>query len=181
MASFFIYWQPANNGTSIQQIVQYKEAVDSSYTDYDTIASQVDSILATGFNDDVLYDFRVANECSEGGTLYTPAQRAIKISCPELTISASSNLISYSFNSIGDYITTYYVELFKNGVLNTYNSHSPTFVDPLTGSFSIESGNIYNIKIKAVAQGGAIQECPLSADIIATCIPITNISATVTP
>lgn len=181
MASFFIYWQPSNNDTSIQQKVQYKTDVASTYTDFATVAPQVDSILVTGLSDDVLYNFRVANECSIGGILYTPVQKAIKITCPTLTLSASSNLISYTFTSIGSYISTYYVELYKNGVLNTYNQHNSPFTNPLSGSFSITSGNIYNLKIKAVASNGTIQECQMTSDIVALCTPIVDIVGIMTP
>jgi hypothetical protein len=145
-------WAPAGGVTSQSQDIQYKQASSSTWITYANVAANVSSASITGLTDDIIYDFRVVNNCQYAGpTPATPTQN-IKITCPAVTIFPGYDKVDYSFIHLGADITRYVVDLLNasDSVLltNTFDS----FPTPVASSFTgLTPSTNYKLRITVYA------------------------------
>jgi len=181
MANFFLYWNPANNKNSTTQLVQYKLSTSSTWITAATVGKAIDSYYLSGLTDNVFYDFRICNNCTAGGPLFSPPKSGISLTCPTLTVSSNGAQINYSFPTVsGTSVNKYIVELYKNDILNTFNTYNSPFAPTITDNFSgvdYSNNNTYKVRVLPYA-GTTYKECPLSDSILVTCVNINDFDGT---
>jgi hypothetical protein len=160
--------------------IQRKLTTASTYnTADDIVVTNLSSICTTGtcnylyagVPDNVSYDFRIATDCAEGSTNFSPSVTKINVLCPSVTVTATSNTISYSFSAVtGTSVTGYLVELLLNGTVkeskplaNATGTISGTFSGNSTPNDGIDDYSIlattsYVVRI-TVKSSGADKVC----------------------
>src|ERR1035437_930908 len=115
MASAILVWTPVNDVNSTDQIVQYKLNTAGTYTTFSTVAKNVGTETVTGLSSNVLYSFRIQNECPVGGTGISNLDEAIVLVCPTpITLTPTYNTIFFSFASVAGTISSYVVQLLNS-------------------------------------------------------------------
>lgn len=185
MATSSITWTPVGGSNSTGQTVQYKLASDSSWVAHSSVGPNVSAATITGLTDNLIYDFRVVNICSVGGTLPSPLDQAINITCPTINLTPTYNSLAYSYTHLGGSINSYLVELLNAGntVVSSQTVSSPSSI--VSGNFTgLASSSIYRTRITAYAIGSSetFNKVCLSSDATTsappTCSAPTSVSAT---
>src|SRR3982751_5140877 len=135
MAQAILNWSPGGGTNSTGQTIQYKLSTTSTWTDFQTVAPTVSTATITGLQDNVIYDFRVVDNCSDGGPTPSPPFQGVTITCPTVTYTDAPTTITYSFAHLGGDITRYIVQLLNasNAILDTRTHNVPS--GTLSGTF----------------------------------------------
>ncbi len=143
-------WTPGVGSTS--QTVQYKLASTSTYTTFSTLTGIATTETVTGLSDNLIYDFRISTACNGGTSTFSPVVQKINIICPTVTITPSSDSLSYSFPEIGGSVGSYSVKLFNSAGTSELASQTPTGTTTLTGTFSsLTASTTYKIRVVPTA------------------------------
>lgn len=176
-----ITWVPGGGGGT--QAVDYKLNSASGYTTYSSVGPAITSASIPGLTPNVLYTFRITNNCGSG-TAAAVAKQAIEIDCVAITPVTTDNSIVASFTPLGGDITQYVVTLYDSTGVTTIQSQ--TFTGPfdtqvnatflgLTASTSYLIGVTPSVGsasnttcTKATAATTAIPGCPLPTNLTVT-------------
>lgn len=184
MASATITWVPAG-GVSTSQDIQYKASTSGIWITYASVGPTISTATIPGLIDNVIYDFRIVDDCSYGGPSPSGEDHKIKITCPIVTITPTYNTVGYSFVHLGGSISKYVVELLNSvGATLATNTHtSPT--GTITGTFtSLIPTTSYKIRVTVYAGPSFTFNNVCSAQNFTTgappvCNPPTGVSATI--
>lgn len=165
MASQTINWIPINDSTSDDQTVQYRIAPSGVWTTFSVVAKDVGTETITGLANNTIYEFRVVNNCSEGGPIPSAVVRAVSISCPVLDVTATSNSITVTFTPLGSSVNGYIIQLRNDAggtILQTFTALSP-FGSSVTHTFntSITADTDYTVKVIPTADEFLKTDCTL--------------------
>lgn len=176
-----IAWTPGGGGGT--QVLQYKLASASTWTQYGVYQATTSSALIPGLTPNVLYNFKITNNCSGGAASATQASGA-EVDCITLSNISTDTSIASSFSSPGGDIDTIVVNLYDS--TGTTKLQSQTFLAPFasqvtatfTGltastSYSVVAvpslGSISNTTCsKTVVSTTAIPGCPLPTNLTVT-------------
>jgi hypothetical protein len=184
MATATINWTPVNDVFSVNQSVYYKAFDDADWTLFNTVAPSANTATITGLTDNVIYQFRVRNNCIGGGNTFGNTDEAINITCPTpLTVDPAELTADFSFPHLGGDISSYLVELLSaaDAVLDDETITSPG--SSVTGTFTgLNPSTDYKIRVTPKAtgsQGDYISVCgSISFQTEAViCNPPTGVSA----
>lgn len=160
---------PAGPPTTLS--IQHK--LSSEPTNWTTYVTEPYSIFCTGnscqytYPDNVLdpnksYDFRIVTNCTQGSASYSNIVTKINITCPVVSLVASSSTVDYSFaGSVGTSVTGYVIGIylatdtgFSNplaGGVVTVNSPVPATV---SGSFTgLTASTNYKVRVTVKSSG----------------------------
>ena len=180
MANYNISWTPATNGSTISQNVEYKKSVDSTWTVSTNVSAVTNIAVINSLLDNVVYDFRVSSLCDFGGPSPSSPFSLIKFICPTVTLSKTTNQVSYSFTHPGGSISSVTVDLLSSSSV-VLQTQTPAAGTPVTGVFNgLTPGTAYKVRVKLIA-GSFNQTC--SAQDITTdnlvCEAPTGLTATI--
>jgi hypothetical protein len=178
-------WTPAGGSNSASQDVQYRVRGAGSWTTFQTVSASTATLPITGLTDNVIYEFRVVNNCTVGGPTPSNEDEDIKFTCPVLTVTDTYNSVSVSFTHLGGAVNAYDIQLLNtagNTVLSTFAVSSPsgTVSHTFTG---LTASTSYNVRVIPKATGDTAYsktDCALSAvttDGTPTCDAPTSVSA----
>lgn len=181
MASFDLSWAPAGGTNSSGQQVQYKAASSGTWLVAATLGASASTYTVTGLDDNVIYDFRIANLCAYGGPTLGTSFQIIDIVCPTVSRTPTHNTVAFSFSHpTGTDLTEYRVDL-MNGAGTTVLAFknivpiSSLVSDSFTG---LTASTSYNLRVTAKA-GSYSKVCPLSA-FSTTALPVCNMPTALT-
>lgn len=174
-------WTPGGGGGT--QVVEYKLANATSYTTYSTVQPTATSATIPGLSPNVIYIFRITNNCASGMSVANTKQ-GIEITCPTITSIVTDTSIVASFVPLGGDIDSYMVNLYDS--TGTTILQSQTFTGPFdvqvsatfTGliastSYLVEvnpaAGSVSRINCTRItATTTATPGCPLPTNLIVT-------------
>ena len=140
-------WTAATGVTS--QLVQYKLATESSWTDYGYVALGATSATISDLLDNYIYDFRVLTSC-DSGTLTASGQTSqINIVCPTITTSVTGTTINYSFSALNGSVTGYVVKLYNSAGTSVLFTSTPSLSNTtIAGTFSsLTNSTTYKLEL----------------------------------
>lgn len=184
MATATINWTPVGGAYSINQTVYYKAIDDADWTLHSTVGPTINTATVSGLSDNVIYQFRVRNNCIGGTNSFSNTAEVINIICPTpVNINQGETATAFNFTHLGGDITSYLVELLSaaDAVLNsqTFNSPGANVAGTFTG---LTPSTDYKIRVTPKATGALgdhISVCGSVSfrtnDIV--CDPPTNVSA----
>lgn len=176
-----ITWTPGGGGGT--QAIDYKLNSASTYTTYSTVPSTNASVSIPGLTHNVLYTFRITNNCS-GGTAAATSGQGIDIDCVTVTTVTTNSSIAASFAPLGGDISQYVVTLYDSTGVTTIQSQ--TFTGPFDTSVnatftSLTASTSYLIGVvpsvgsfanasctKTTSATTAIPGCPLPTNLTVT-------------
>ena len=143
-----ISWTATNEVTS--QLVQYKLATTSSWTDYGYVAIGANSATIADLLDNYIYDFRVLTSCDSGTVTASAQTSRINIVCPNITTSVTGTTVNYSFNALNGSVTGYVVKLYNSTGTTLIGSPSTPALSNTTiaGTFSsLTNSTTYKLEL----------------------------------
>jgi len=169
---FLIQFQSATNPPPYNSyLVKRKLTADEdtpSLSNYDTIGTPVWNastnrweIVDTTGADNTLYTYMAMSLCADDKK---PAIffNFTNITCPkEVTLTKTSDTISYSFDGVGGAVDKYEVVLFQSSPapVSQFNTIIPAFSNPISGNFTGLNAGTYYVKVK-VYIGSIVKVCP---------------------
>lgn len=186
MARATLNWTAGGGGNSTGQRVDYKQNSSATWLQFGGLLSpSANTVTVTGLLDNVIYDFRIVNLCSDGGPTNSPVDTKVLITCPSVTYTDLPTSIAYQFSHLGGDVTKYVVELLNaagTAVLDTKTHLAPsgTIASTFTG---LTPSTNYGVRITVYA-GTSFQfakTCPVSNRTTAApnpCNAPTNVVAT---
>lgn len=166
MAYVTLNWTPAGGANSTGQTVQYKLPSSGTWITHSTVSASASTANISGLTDNTIYDFRILNNCNDGGPTGGSAVQGIWITCPTVTYTEGSITIGYSFAHLGSDITKYVLDLLDatgTTVLDTKTHTSPS--GTITGTFTgLTPSTNYGVRVTVYA-GSTFswnKTCPVS-------------------
>lgn len=156
MASALLTWTAPGGSNSVSQDVQYKLASSSTWTTFENVGPTIATSTVTGLSNNLLYNFRINNVCSVGGTSSSTPTEQINLTCPSATVTNTYNSVSFSFSHLGGSISSYVVELMDStgtSVIGTKNITSPSGTVADTFSTGVSASTTYQVRITVNAAG----------------------------
>lgn len=155
MATATINWTPVGNVYSINQTVYYKAIDDAGWTLHSTVSPTTNTTTVSGLLDNVIYQFRVRNNCIGGTNSFSNTGEVINIICPSpVNINQGETATAFNFTHVGGDISSYLVELLSAAdvVLDnkTFNSPGANVADTFTG---LTPSTDYKIRVTPKATG----------------------------
>ena len=152
MANFLLTWTPSNDGTSSSQNVQYKKSIDSTWTTYANVSSATNTTLINSLLDNVIYNFRISNICTYGGTSESSSATLINFACPSVTLGSTVDTVTYSFTHPGGSISGFTVELLDAAGTTVLATDTPSISGTISGSFTgLTASTTYKVRVKMTA------------------------------
>jgi hypothetical protein len=185
MATATLNWTPVGNVYSINQTVYYKALHDANWALLATVGPTVNTASAPGLSDNVIYQFKVRNNCVGGTNSYSNMWELVNIICPTpVNITQGETDAAFNFVHVGGDVSSYLVELLSSAdvVLN-----SQTFSPPasnVTGSFTgLTPSTDYKIRVTSKATGDLGDHIAVCGSVSfrtndVVCNPPTSVSAT---
>jgi len=171
MATATINWTPDGGADSQDQGVYYKTMQASGWTLSSTVGATIDTATINGLSDNVVYQFRVTNNCVFGYNANSDTTEAINITCPAVTVDPTIDTVDFSFNHLGGDISHYTVELLNasDTVIGSNDFPSPGAVisGTFTGLFPVTN---YKVRVTVFATGVYIP----SFSKVCTPVPVTT-------
>lgn len=116
-----ITWTPGGGGGT--QVVDYKLNGAGSYTTFGTYPATTSTVSISGLSQNVLYNFRITNNCS-GGSASASSSNGASIACPTMTnVTTDTTVVATITIPTGDIDTT---------VVNLYDSTGTTILQTQT-------------------------------------------------
>lgn len=122
-------WTPGGGGGT--QTLEYKLASSSAYTTFGSYPATTASSSITGLSQNVLYNFRITNNCS-GGSANAASVSNASIQCPTLSNISTDTTVVSSFTSPTGDIDTMVVTLYDSTGFTALSSQ--TFTSPFASS-----------------------------------------------
>lgn len=180
-------WTPAGGSNSASQDVQYRIRGAGSWTTFQNVSASVNTLAVTGLTDNTIYEFRILNNCTVGGSTASNEDEDIKFTCPVLTITHTYNSITVQFTHLGAAVNAYDIQLLNSAgtsVLSTNAISSPSGTISSTFS-SLTAATSYNIRVIPKATGDTTYsktDCALTStttDAAPTCDAPSGVSAAI--
>lgn len=176
-----ITWTPGGGGGAQQ--VQYKLHSDASFTTYSTVSPSTNSESIPGLSQNLVYDFRVLNNCS-GGVPSATSISKLEIGCVTALLTTADISITGQFATLGGSIDGYEVDLLDS--TGTSILQSQTFTGPFSSTLSFTFSSLtastsYNIRVKPSAGVTVRVNCalsPFTTTSTPACPPPTNLTLT---
>jgi len=155
MATATINWTPVGNVYSINQTVYYKAIDDADWTLHSTVSATTNTGTISGLLDNVIYQFRVQNNCIGNTNSFSNTAEVINITCPSpVNINQGETATAFNFTHVGGDISSYLIELLSAAdvVLDskTFNSPGANVADTFTG---LTPSTDYKIRVTPKATG----------------------------
>ena len=196
MADFILSWAIAGSPNNGLQTIQYRHYGDSAWTTYSTEAVGVTTKTIIGLDDNVVYEFRIVNNCATGATSPSNVLEEVVKVCPVFKLLESTNCgeIEFNFqepNPANPDIVDYTINLYQLGNPTPIDSYFVLATNvpgaSISNTFTNLSGNTtYQVNIVMHIQGSILYTlvCPkqnvttIAAD---PCDPITDLVAELGP
>lgn len=175
-------WTPGGGGGT--QVLDYKLASSSSYTTFGTYPATTASTSVPGLTQNVLYNFRITNNCS-GGSASAASSSSASIQCPTLSnISTDTTIVSSFTPPTGD-IDTIVVTLYDATGISTLQTKtfSSPFASEIVATFTgLTASTTYQVgvdlSIGALSNSGCTNSV-VSTTAIPGCALPTNLTVTI--
>lgn len=154
MAIATINWIPGGGGASLSQVIHYRAMGDISWTLYTTVDASTATAEIVGLDSNVVYQFRITNDCDVIEDSFSNIVEGIVISCPTVEVDTTPTTATFTFAHLGGDIVSYRVELLNssNVFITEVTIESPGSM--VTDTFSSLSQNTtYKIRITPFATG----------------------------
>ena len=154
MATATINWTPPGGAYSQSQDVSYKTMQTSTWNVHSVVSATTSSSVITGLSDNVIYHFRISNNCAFGTNATSNIYEAMHMTCPVVTLDPTADTVDFSFSHLGGDISHYTVEL-----LNTVDTviAGTDFFSPepiVSGTFAgLYPENDYKVRVTVFAAG----------------------------
>lgn len=196
MADFLLSWAIAGSPNNGLQNVQYRQQGTTIWTTYSTEALGVTTKTIIGLDDNVVYEFRIVNNCATGATSPSNTLEQVDKVCPVFKQLESTNCgeITFNFqepNPASPDIVDYTINLYQLGNPTPIDSYFVLATNvpgaSISNTFTNLSGNTtYQVNIVMHIQGSILYTlvCPkqnvttIAAD---PCDPITDLTAELGP
>jgi len=167
MANFTLNWTPNINGNIISQQAEYrKKSVGGGYitigfTPSNPMSISETSAIITGLDNNVVYEFRIGNNCSEGGLVYDGIiKEGLKFGCVAPTEIHTPSSIQASVSGLPVDITKVVFRLYDSA--GTSLLSGPTTVNTASGSATnnftgLTSSTTYRVRVELVAIVGGVE------------------------
>lgn len=143
-------WTPATN---ISQDIQYRTiSGTTTWNLFSSLGPSANTETITGLLDNRIYEFRVVNNCSNGGVAYSNLDTDVKLTCPTVSYTMGSTLNFYSFTHLGGDITKYEVLIYASDgttLLSTNIHDAPS--GTVNGSFTSTASTTYKVEVRVYA------------------------------
>lgn len=154
MATATINWTPPGGTYSQNQDVSYKTMQASTWNLHSVVSAATSSAVITGLSDNVIYHFRITNNCAFGTNAPSNISEAMYITCPVMTLDPTVDTVDFSFSHLGGDISHYTVELLNtvDTVIAGTDFFSPgATISETFGGLSPE--NTYKVLVTVFAAG----------------------------
>lgn len=153
-----ITWIPPGGTNVINQTVYYKQAMSTTWLTLATVPATQNSYTTTiALTPNTLYDFRVSDNCSVGGTAYSNVDESILFSCPPVTTTHTYSTIDAQFTmtNVNDInkIDIQVLDATETTVIATQTILAPgnlTYTKSFTG---FAAATTYKVRLKFYANG----------------------------
>ncbi len=143
-----VNWEIDTNFNIDEQLVQYKVSTSSTWITASTVSATTTNYTITSLLDDILYNIRVVSDCRYGGPAPSIIQNIINITCPSITLSSTTNSISYSFTNSSIYNTGFIINLLNSDNTIILNTQNPLISTSISGIFTgLDLNTSYNIQL----------------------------------
>lgn len=162
MTSVLLQWTPSGSSTSTGQAIQYKKSSSSTWITYGIVSSTTSSQLISSLLDNILYNFRVIDNCSFEGPTNSTMSNMINLVCPAITFTLTDSSITYSFSydSTSD-ITGYNIDLYNSNTTVLLSTQTPGLSNPVNGVFTgLSASTSYAVRVNIVS-GIYSKICPI--------------------
>lgn len=182
----YISWNPSSTN-STEQKVQYRVKGTENWITFSTLGALANQETITGLQANLIYEFRILNNCTSGGAAPSPTQTKVNLECPLNSITSSAENVNYSFPHQGGDISKYQVDLLSannSTVLQTKNHTSP-FAATITGSFvGLNPQTNYYVRVTMFAgtsyeHNKTCGSVPANTTAPETCSPPTNVNVVI--
>lgn len=176
-------WSLDSNSNNQNQTVQYKLNTSSSWTTASSVGPITTMYSISGLTSNVVYNFQVINNCSQGGPSPSTPVNAIQFTCPVVSLSTTSSTLTYSFPNLGGSIDTYLITLLDSTGINIIQTKTATlpFSNIVTDTFNGLNGNT-SYQVQVTVQSGVYNKvCPAQTTTttnIPACPSVSNFTAT---
>ena len=187
MATIVLNWTPTNNATSTGQQVQRKVAGTTTWATLATVGPAIATYTDTTAVNNVLYDYRIVNICSVGGSGGSAVTQANSILCPSATVTnpqtSTANTLVISFPTLTGAISYDSIQLFaSNGTTSVQGPFDISGFGQGAGTHTFSGlsySTSYVIKI-TVSDGTFFKVCPYNGSVgtAPLCGAPTNLTAT---
>lgn len=92
MATIRLVWTPGSSITSTGQLIKRKNGI-GAFTTIDTVSSVVNIYDDSTASNNVLYTYKVTNQCVTGSTVDSDLIQVSNITCPIITLTPGSTTI----------------------------------------------------------------------------------------
>lgn len=154
MATATINWTPGGGAYSQTQDIHYRTIQTSEWTLYSVVSAATNSAVITGLSDNVIYQFRITDNCAFGTNASSNIAETMYMTCPVVTLDPTADTVDFSFSHLGGDISHYTVEL-----LNTVDTviAGTDFFSPgatVSGTFGgLSPENTYKVRVTVFAAG----------------------------
>lgn len=124
-------WTPGGGGGT--QVVEYKLASAPTWTQYAVYGSTTSSALISGLSSNVIYNFRITNNCS-GGAAAAGTSSSIGLACIALSNVTTDTTVASTFTPSGGDVDTIVVQLYDS--TGTTLLQTQTFLAPFASSLT---------------------------------------------
>jgi hypothetical protein len=154
MATASINWTPVGGGFSVSQDVEFKALGDVGWTLHSNVSSSANSASISGLSDNVVYQFRITNLCLSGPSGVGAVVEGVRLTCPTVSLVASTDSVDYSFVDLGSDISRYLVELRNASLVVLDDDNFPSPSGTISGSFSgLSPSTNYYVWVTVFAAG----------------------------
>jgi len=147
MASATITWTPGGGANSISQDCEYKNINDMDWTVHSNVGPAVATATISGLGDNIVYQFRVTNNCSVGGSSVSLLDEAVSFFCALVDTEVTTDSVEYIFDNVGENVN-YLVELLDDGGAVINNSTMSTISPIVSSNFTdLEPSTDYSLRV----------------------------------
>lgn len=167
MATQFNFnWTPAP-GTAAQD-VDYKRDIDVVWLKgAEGLGPAINQAqLNAALEDNRVYNWRVVNHCSGGGDFLSAVRKAIKFTCPALTITKTNQSVTVAFAHLGASINQYVIKLYDSTGTQLQDSRTVNGVIPATISETLtglQPNTTYKVRVEVYATELFKNDCALES------------------
>lgn len=154
MATATINWTPPGGAYSQNQDVSYKTMQTSTWNLHSVVSAATNSAVITDLLDNVIYHFRITNNCAFGTNATSTIYETMYMTCPAVSLDPTADTVDFTFSHLGGDISHYTVEL-----LNTVDTviAGIDFLSPgatISGTFGgLYPENDYKVRVTVFAAG----------------------------
>jgi hypothetical protein len=154
MATATINWAPDSGFDSQDQGVYFKTMQASDWTLFSTVDATTNTAVINGLSDNVIYQFRITNNCVFGYEANSDIVETINMTCPAVTLDPTIDTVDFSFSHSGGDISRYTVDLLNASDAVIASSDFPSPGATVSGTFSgLTPVTTYKVRVTVFAAG----------------------------